>query len=89
MIVLSDSCKYEEALERLEYIAEKLEKGDLSLEEALTLFEEGINLVKMCSKMLDQAEGKIQVLMKGLDNDLVIKDFNGGSDLIEQLYKDN
>jgi hypothetical protein len=39
--------------------------------------------------MLDQAEGKIQVLMKGLDNDLVIKDFNGGSDLIEQLYKDN
>ncbi|MGI6425580.1 MAG: exodeoxyribonuclease VII small subunit [Tepidanaerobacteraceae bacterium] len=62
---MSDPCKYEEALERLEYIAEELEKGDLSLEEALTLFEEGINLVKMCSKMLDQAEGKNSGINEG------------------------
>lgn len=80
---MNSTYKYEEALARLEYIAEQLERGDLTLEEALTFFEEGIKLVKICSKMLDQAEGKIQVLTKNLDGDLVVKDFSGGSELIE------
>ncbi|HHY42032.1 MAG TPA: exodeoxyribonuclease VII small subunit [Thermoanaerobacterales bacterium] len=75
--------KYEEALSRLEYITEQLEKGDLTLDEALTFFEEGIKLVKICSKMLDEAEGKIEILTKDLEGNITIKDFNGGSELLE------
>lgn len=75
--------KYEEALTRLEHITEQLEKGDLTLDEALTFFEEGINLVKICSRMLDEAEGKIEVLTKDLEGNLTLKEFDGGSELIE------
>lgn len=75
--------KYEEALSRLEYITEQLEKGDLTLDEALAFFEEGIKLVKICSKMLDEAEGKIEILTKDLEGNITIKDFNGGSELLE------
>ncbi|HHV82118.1 exodeoxyribonuclease VII small subunit [Tepidanaerobacter syntrophicus] len=70
--------KYEDAIARLEYIAGQLEKGDLTLEEALSFFEEGIKLIKICSKILDEAEGKVQVLTKDLNGDFVIKDFDGG-----------
>ncbi len=80
---MSCTYKYEEALARLEHITEQLEKGDLTLDEALTFFEEGIKLVKICSKMLDEAEGKIEVLTKDLEGNLTLKDFNGGSELIE------
>ena len=80
---MNSGYKHEEALARLEYIAQQLEKGDLTLEEALTFFEEGVKLVKICSKMLDQAEGRIQILTKDLNGDIIIKDFNGGSELIE------
>jgi len=80
---LTCNYKYEEALSRLEYITEQLEKGDLTLDEALTFFEEGIKLVKICSKMLDEAEGKIEILTKDLEGNITIKDFNGGSELLE------
>lgn len=72
--------KYEEAIERLEIITSELEKGDLSLEEALTFFEEGIKLVKACSSMLDEAEGKIQVLVKDMAGDINLKDIDGGTE---------
>ncbi|HHW02666.1 MAG TPA: exodeoxyribonuclease VII small subunit [Thermoanaerobacterales bacterium] len=74
--------KYEEVLSRLEEITNQLEKGNLTLEEALTLFEEGINLTKVCSKILDEAEGKIEVLVKDLNGNISLKDFNGGSEEI-------
>jgi len=80
---LTCNYKYEEALSRLEYITEQLEKGDLTLDEALAFFEEGIKLVKICSKMLDEAEGKIEILTKDLEGNITIKDFNGGSELLE------
>lgn len=75
--------KYEEAINRLEQIIERLEKGNLTLEEALTLFEEGIALTKICSKILDEAEGKIEILIKDLNGNLVFKDYNGGQEKIE------
>jgi exodeoxyribonuclease VII small subunit len=75
--------KYEEAINRLEQIIERLEKGNLTLEEALTLFEEGIALTKICSKILDEAEGKIEILMKDLNGNLVFKDYDGGQEKIE------
>lgn len=74
--------KYEEAINKLEEITRRLEKGDLTLEEALTLFEEGINLTKICSKILDEAEGKIEILVKDLNGNISLKDFNGGSEEI-------
>lgn len=55
---------FEEAISELEEIVEKLEKGELTLEESMTYFEQGIKLSKYCSKMLDEAEKKISVLIE-------------------------
>ena len=68
--------KYEEAADRLEDITTRLEKGDLTLEDALTLFEEGINLAKTCSKLLDEAEGKIRVLVKDIYGNTILGEFD-------------
>ena len=56
--------KFEEAMERLGQIAESLERGDLSLEESLKIFEEGMKLVNFCSKKLEEAEQKVTILIK-------------------------
>jgi exodeoxyribonuclease VII small subunit len=56
--------KFEEAMERLENIVESLEKGDLSLEDSLKIFEEGMKLVSFCSRKLDEAEQKVTMLLK-------------------------
>ncbi|MBN2032375.1 MAG: exodeoxyribonuclease VII small subunit [Deltaproteobacteria bacterium] len=56
--------KFEEAMERLENIVESLEKGDLSLEESLKFFEEGMKLVSFCSGKLEEAEQKVMMLIK-------------------------
>lgn len=56
--------KFEECLQRLEKIVDELEKGDLPLEQALGLFEEGIALSASCRKELEAAEGKVEILLK-------------------------
>jgi len=56
--------KFEECLQRLEAIVNELEKGDVQLERALTLFEEGIQLSNACRKELEEAEGKVEILLK-------------------------
>ena len=56
--------KFEECLERLEKIVQELEKGEVPLEKSLTLFEEGMQLSAACRKELDEAEGKVEVLLK-------------------------
>ena len=56
--------KSEECLQRLEKIVQELEKGDVPLETSLTLFEEGMNLSSACRKELEQAEGKVEILLK-------------------------
>jgi exodeoxyribonuclease VII small subunit len=55
---------FEEALQQLEQIVQKLEKGELPLEESLKLYEEGIRLSRLCHGKLEEAEGKIEMLMK-------------------------
>lgn len=50
---------YEKSVERLEYIVEQLEKGELSIEESIKLFEEGTKLSKLCYQVLQKAEQKI------------------------------
>ena len=56
--------KFEECLQRLEKIVDELEKGDIQLERSLALFEEGIQLSSACRKELEEAEGKVEVLLK-------------------------
>ena len=55
---------FEAALKKLEGVVEKLENGDLSLEEALKQYEEGVRMADICSKRLTEAERKVEVLMK-------------------------
>lgn len=66
---------FEDALKKLEAIVEKLEKGDLSLEESIRLFEQGVELSAACKKELDAAEGKVQMLMKQRDGSLKAEPF--------------
>ncbi|GEM_PF-153025 len=60
-VKLSD---FEKNLKRLEEIVDKLEKGEMSLEESLKLFEEGIKLARTCEKALTEAERRIQILIQ-------------------------
>jgi exodeoxyribonuclease VII small subunit len=55
---------FEEAMKKLEGIVRKLEDGSHSLEKSLELFEEGVKLTRYCNEKLDEAEKKIEVLMK-------------------------
>jgi exodeoxyribonuclease VII small subunit len=59
--------KFEQAMARLETIVSELEKGELSLDESLRIFEEGIKLSKTCLKMLDEAERKVEILIQDKD----------------------
>ncbi len=54
----------EESLARLEEIVERLESGDVPLEDALSLFEEGVGIIKRVSLKLDEAEKKVEMLVK-------------------------
>jgi exodeoxyribonuclease VII small subunit len=56
--------KFEESLQRLETIVGELEKGDVSLDRALELFDEGMKLSGSCRKELEEAEGKVEILLK-------------------------
>lgn len=56
--------KFEDCLQRLEKIVDELERGDMPLEQALKLFEEGVQLSNNCRKELEEAEGKVEILLK-------------------------
>lgn len=53
---------FEASLERLEKIVDTLEEGELSLEESLKIFEEGVSLTRSCQKALDEAEQRVKQL---------------------------
>ena len=55
---------FEEQLTALESVVERLERGELTLDESVRLFEEGVKLSEACKKELETAEGKIQVLVE-------------------------
>ena len=76
---MADDIRFEDALSKLESIVGKLESGELSLEESLNAFEEGIRLSRICSKQLDEAERKIEILIKGENGQLRIEPFSLGS----------
>ena len=63
---------FEGALQKLETIVQRLEKGELTLEESLGLYEEGIRLSRLCHAKLEEAEGKIEQLVKDARGDLAL-----------------
>lgn len=69
---------FEQALMRLEEIVKQMERGNVSLDESLRLFEEGTGLIQQCSGQLNQAELKIVRLMKGPDGQPVEMEFEDG-----------
>ncbi len=71
--------KFEDALEELSRIVEKLEQGNLSLDEAIKAFEEGMKLCKFCAKKLDEAEQKVAVLLKDQKGEFYAEPFNRGN----------
>jgi len=56
--------KFEEAMQRLETIVKELDSGELSLEDSIRAFEEGMKLVKFCSDKLEEAEQKVSILIR-------------------------
>ena len=60
---------FEQAMARLDEIVRHLEKGDLPLDDSLSLFEEGTDLIRRCGAMLDEAEQQLVKLKKGPDRE--------------------
>ncbi|MGB5158481.1 exodeoxyribonuclease VII small subunit [Desulfobacterium sp. N47] len=67
---------FETAMNQLEQIVNELESGNLSLEDSIKKFEEGIKLSKYCSAKLDETEKKISLLLEGQDGNITEKEFS-------------
>ena len=76
---------FEKNVERLDAIVRQLEDADLPLEKALQLYEEGMKLSEVCQKQLQEAEGRIQVLMKKAGGKIVPEPFEEEDDETETL----
>lgn len=66
---------FEQSMQRLEQIVRTLERGDAQLDESLKLFQEGTELVRQCSKLLDDAQLQVQKVMTAPDGSPVLEDF--------------
>jgi exodeoxyribonuclease VII small subunit len=67
---------FESALEALEKAVENLENGDLSLEDSLRCFEEGVRSLTACQKYIKEAENKVELLLKRQDGTLKTESFD-------------
>ena len=72
--MMSEDINFEDAMKKLEGIANELEKGDLTLDESVRKFEDGRNLSKKCNELLDNAEKKITMLI------------NNGNEIKEETF---
>jgi exodeoxyribonuclease VII small subunit len=70
---------FEKAMDRLEEIVSLLESGDSPLDKSLSLFEEGVKLVKLCNSQLEKAESSVKMLINQ-DGELVEKNFDIGEE---------
>ncbi len=66
---------FEKSLVRLEEVVKRLENTDLSLDEAMKLFEEGVKLSRECQKQLEEAEGRVEILLKKADGKIAAQPF--------------
>lgn len=67
--------KFEEAMKRVEEIVAKLETGEIELEESITLYEEGIQLIKFCQGKLEEVKKKVEILKKSKDGEYIKEEF--------------
>ena len=67
--------KFENALKKLEDVVRRLEEGDLSLEDSLKAFEEGVKHAAFCTTKLDEAEKKVELLLKQKSGSFIREDF--------------
>lgn len=74
--ITDNDTTFETAMDRLEKIVRQMENGEATLEESLTLFEEGIGLVKLCNKKLDDAEHRVSILTEGPDGKMTEQPFS-------------
>lgn len=73
---MSGKFDFERAMERLEQIVKDLESGDLSLDESLKVFEEGVELSKKCYKKLGEAEASVKQLVKNESGEFELRLFD-------------
>lgn len=71
-----EKISFEAAMARLEEIVRMLESGNAPLDTSLSLFEEGVFLVKLCNSKLDNAEQKVKILTANADGTMVERDMN-------------
>jgi exodeoxyribonuclease VII small subunit len=71
---------FEKSLMRLEEVVKRLENTDLSLDEAMKLFEEGVKLSRECQKQLEEAEGRVEILLKKADGKISAEPFEPEED---------
>jgi exodeoxyribonuclease VII small subunit len=67
---------FERSLARLEEVVRRLESPQLSLDDAMKLFEEGVALSRECQKQLEEAEGRVEILLKKADGKLTAEPFD-------------
>ena len=67
---------FEDNMQRLEQIVRAMERGDVALDESLKLFQEGTELVKNCSKMLDEAQLQVHKVMTAADGTPVLEEMS-------------
>lgn len=73
--------KFETSLKKLEEAVNRLESGELTLDESLKLFEEGIKHAAICSRKLSEAEQRVELLLKQRDGSFVREDFIAEDDV--------
>ena len=66
---------FERSLQRLEEVVKRLESANLPLDEAMKLFEEGVELTRECQKQLEEAEGRVEILLKKAGGNVVAEPF--------------
>jgi len=72
--------EFEKSLTRLEEVVKRLESTDLSLDEAMKLFEEGVKLSRDCQRQLEEAEGRVEILLRKADGRIQAEPFETNED---------
>ena len=68
--------EFEKSLARLEEVVRRLENANLTLDDAMKLFEEGVTLTRDCQKQLEEAESRVEILLKKADGKLTAVPFD-------------
>src|ERR1700757_982469 len=80
---------FEKSLARLEEVVRRLESPQLALDEAMKLFEEGVELSRECQKQLEEAEGRVEILLKKADGKFVAEPFEPENESDKGPAKEN